>query len=48
LQIDDLTETVSWNEIDLNELEDKVYSTFEITSDELDLLLEEFNETENF
>jgi len=48
LQIDDLSETVSWNEIDLIELEDKVYSTFEMTGNELDLLLEEFKETENF
>ncbi len=48
LQMDDLSETVSWNEIDLNELEDKVFSTFEITGDELDLLLKEFKETENF
>jgi hypothetical protein len=48
LQIDDLSESVDWNEFDLLELEDKVYSTFEITGDELDLLLEDFNETENF
>ncbi len=48
LQIDDLSETVSWDEIDLIELEDKVFSTFEITGDELDLLLDEFKETDNF
>jgi hypothetical protein len=43
LQIDDLTESVDWNEIDLEELEDKVYSTFEITGNELDMLLDEFS-----
>jgi hypothetical protein len=48
LQIDNLSETVSWSEIDLTELEDKVFSTFEITGDELDLLLDEFNGTDNF
>jgi hypothetical protein len=48
LQIDDLSESVEWNEFDLLELEDKVYSTFDMTGDELDLLLDEFNETENF
>jgi hypothetical protein len=48
LQIDDLSEAVEWNEFDLLELEDKVYSTFNITGDELDLLIDEFNETENF
>lgn len=48
LQIDDLSETVGWNEFDLMELENKVYATFEITDDDLDLLLDEFNEPENF
>jgi hypothetical protein len=48
LQIDDLSETVGWDEIDLIDLEDRVYSTFEMTGNELDLLLEEFNGTENF
>jgi len=48
LQIDDLSESVDWNEFDLIELEDKVYSTFDITGDELDLLIDEFNDTENF
>jgi hypothetical protein len=43
LQIDDLAESVDWNEIDLEELEDKVYSTFEITGNELDMLLDEFS-----
>ncbi|MBL7871279.1 MAG: hypothetical protein JNM78_06695 [Cyclobacteriaceae bacterium] len=48
LQIDNLSETVTWDEIDLIELEEKVYSSFEITGAELDLLLEEFKEPENF
>lgn len=49
LTMDDLAETVTWSDTDLNELEEKVYSSFEVTGDELDILLEEFNvESEDF
>lgn len=48
LSIDELTESVTWSETDLDELEEKVYSSFDIAEDELDLLLQEFSETENF
>lgn len=43
LTMDDLAETVTWSESDLNELEEKVYSTMEVTGEELDILFEEFN-----
>ena len=49
LQIDDLSESVDWNEFDLEELEDKVYATFEINGNELDILMNEFSvDTLNF
>ncbi len=49
LTMDDLAETVTWSDTDLNELEERVYSSFEVTGDELDILLEEFNvESEDF
>ena len=47
LNFDDLTESVTWSEDDLNELEEKVFSSFEVSETDLDLLLEEFS-TENF
>jgi len=49
LQIEELAETVTWSDTDLIELEEKVFSSFDITGDELDILLDELsNETENF
>jgi hypothetical protein len=49
LTMDDLAETVTWSESDLNELEEKVYSSMEVTGEELDILFEEFNvEAEDF
>lgn len=39
----DLAETVTWSETDLDELEEKVFSTIEVSGDELDILLEEFS-----
>ncbi len=49
LTMDDLAETVTWSETDLDELEEKVFSTIEVSGDELDILLEEFNvEPEDF
>jgi hypothetical protein len=49
LTMDDLAETVTWSDTDLNELEEKVYSSIEVTGDELDILLEEFNvDSEDF
>lgn len=47
LNFDDLTESVTWSENDLNELEEKVFSTFEVSEAELDILFEEFD-VENF
>jgi hypothetical protein len=47
LNFDDLTESVTWSEDDLNELEEKVFSSFEVSETDLDLLFEEFS-TENF
>ncbi|HNV28556.1 MAG TPA: hypothetical protein PKJ83_05445 [Cyclobacteriaceae bacterium] len=43
LTMDDLAETVTWSETDLDELEEKVFSTIEVSGDELDILLEEFS-----
>jgi hypothetical protein len=49
LTMDDLAETVTWSDTDLNELEEKVYSSIEVTGDELDILFEEFNvDSEDF
>jgi hypothetical protein len=49
LTMDDLAETVTWSETDLDELEEKVFSSIEVSGDELDILLEEFNvEPEDF
>lgn len=49
LTMDELAETVTWSETDLNELEEKVFSTIEVSGDELDVLLEEFSvEPEDF
>ncbi len=49
LTMDELAETVTWSETDLNELEEKVFSTIEVSGDELDILLEEFSiEPEDF
>ncbi len=49
LNMDELAETVTWSEIDLIELEDKVFSSFEVAEDELDILMDEFNvEPENY
>lgn len=49
LNIEDIAETVTWSEIDLIELEDKVFESFDVAEDELDILLEEFSvEQENF
>jgi len=49
LTMEELAETVTWSETDLNELEEKVFSTIEVSGDELDILLEEFSvESEDF
>jgi hypothetical protein len=48
LNVEELTESVTWSDSDLEELEEKVYSSFDIADEELDLLMQEFIETENF
>lgn len=48
LNVEELTESVTWSDTDLEELEEKVYSSFDIADEELDLLMQEFIETENF
>ncbi|MBK7650431.1 MAG: hypothetical protein IPJ20_06300 [Flammeovirgaceae bacterium] len=47
LNFDDLAESVTWSEDDLNELEEKVFNSYDVSDTDLDILLEEFN-TENF
>jgi hypothetical protein len=42
LTTDDLAETMTWSEEDLIELEDAVYATLEISSEELENVLNEF------
>lgn len=48
LNVEELTESVTWSDTDLEELEEKVYSSFDLADEELDLLMQEFIETENF
>jgi hypothetical protein len=43
----DLAESVTWSEDDLNELEEKVFSSYDVSDTDLNILLDEFN-TENF
>jgi hypothetical protein len=40
---EELAETVTWSEDDINELEDNVYSTIELSNSELDELIEELD-----
>jgi len=47
LNFDDLAESVTWSEDDLNELEEKVFSSYDVSDTDLNILLDEFN-TENF
>lgn len=43
LSTEDLVETVTWSEEDLKDLEDHVYSTMEVTGDELEKVLDEYD-----
>jgi hypothetical protein len=43
LSTEELVETVAWSEDDLQELEENVYSTLEVTSQELDNVLDEYD-----
>ncbi|MFN5168093.1 MAG: hypothetical protein ACK5DD_00600 [Cyclobacteriaceae bacterium] len=44
LQAEELMETVTWSEEDLRALEEQVYSGFTTTTEELDALLEDFDD----
>lgn len=43
LQTDDLVEAVTWSEDDLMDLEETVFSSFEGMSEDVDILLEEYD-----
>lgn len=48
LNFDELTESVTWSETDLVELEETVFNSFDFAGDELDVLMDELIETENY
>lgn len=48
LNFDELSESVTWSETDLVELEETVFNSFDIAGDELEVLMEELIETENY
>lgn len=48
LNMEELAESVTWSETDLFELEEKVVSSFDLTGDELEVLMNELIETENY
>jgi len=43
LSTEDLVETITWSDDDLEELEDQVYSNLEVTGQELEDVLDEYN-----